>query len=115
MYYCPSGYSYSLSKKYHYGCKRQIHKYYCKPILVYIDSFFIHDTLSQYIPTKGTKQILLFIVNVGYKDVEINKGYTLEYWTLVQYDSLSLTRENNNERIIATIMDTTSETNLKIL
>ena len=39
---------------------------------------------------KTLNKILLFIVNLGYKDIKIIEGHTLAYLTLAQYDSLRL-------------------------
>ena len=48
-------------------------------------------------------KMLLFTVNVGYKETKISKGHTLAYLTPAQCYSLSETGESNNERVITNI------------
>ena len=43
------------------------------------------------------------MVNVGHEEVIIIKGHTLAYLTPVQYDNLSVFRENDHESVVANI------------
>ena len=64
-------------------------------------------------PEKALNKVVLFIVNVGNKDVNFSKHHTLACMTPDQYDSFSDTGENNNKSFSTKIFATTPETDVE--
>ena len=64
-------------------------------------------------PEKEVNKILFFIINMDHEEVKIFKGHTLAYLTPAQYDTLSETRENNQESEVVHISAVASDPNVK--
>ena len=83
------------------------------PFCIESQCIYVKPTVYRF-PEKAVNKILLFVINVGYKDIKIVKGHTSAYLISVLHEPYYADDANSSAKVIHNISAAVSETEVQM-